>query len=128
MKSRRVCIRTRPSPASLPLKGQATRHNCKMAYSLFKVGNKPIFYKEWLANAVVKVKDLLKEQNSFLSVEECRRKFKFIVCSLSYCGVISLLKTAKRSVVNNSTEKKCTNRLACLSAKRKKQVNLHARY
>ena len=72
--------------------------------SLFKIDNKIFFYKDWFSNGVIQVKDLLKDENTFFSFREFKEKFNFTVCPLTYCGVISMLKKAKRLIVNNSTE------------------------
>ena len=69
-----------------------------------KIAKKTLFYSDWFRSGINQVKDLLKDDNSFLSFQEFEAKFKFTPCPLTYCGVISMLKIVKTSLGNNPTE------------------------
>ena len=56
------------------------------------------FYSDWSRSGINLVRDLLKDDNSFLSYQEFKAKFKFTPCPLTYCGVICMLKIVKKSL------------------------------
>ena len=72
--------------------------------SVFRIAKKTFFYSDWSRSGINQVRDLLKDDNSFLSYQEFKAKFKFTPCPLTYCGVISMLKIVKKSLGNNPTE------------------------
>ena len=72
--------------------------------SVFKIAKKTFFYSDWFRSGINQVRDLLKDDNSFLSYQEFKAKFKFTPCPLTYCGVISMLKIVKKSLGSNPTE------------------------
>ena len=72
--------------------------------SVFKIAQKTLFYSDWSRSGINQVRDLLKDDYSFLSYQEFKAKFKFTPCPLTYCGVISMLKIVKKSLGNNPTE------------------------
>ena len=50
--------------------------------SAFKIAKKTLFYSDWLRSGINRVKDLLKDDNSFLSFQEFEAKFKIVKKSL----------------------------------------------
>ena len=44
--------------------------------SVFRIGKKTFFYSDWSRNGINQVRDLLKDDNSFLSYQEFKAKFK----------------------------------------------------
>ena len=75
-----------------------------MVNSMFKIAKKTFSYVEWFRSGIIQVRDLLIDENSFLSFQECKAKFKFKLRPLTYCGIISMLKTVKKSLKSNPTE------------------------
>ena len=63
-----------------------------------------LIYVEWFRSGIIQVRELLIDENSFLSIQECKAKFKFKPRPLTYCGIISKLKTVKKSLKSNPTE------------------------
>lgn len=84
--------------------------------SLIRIANKPIFFKDWCAKGITKVKHLQKPGSSnFLSLNDFQLKYSLSVSPLKYYGIISAVKTLRKEVDDhdNSQEYKpfCTKLL-----------------
>ena len=56
--------------------------------SFIRINNKPCLYKKWLEKVVYKIKDLMKNEDSFLSFMEFKNKYDIPCDYLSYYGLI----------------------------------------
>ena len=62
--------------------------------SLIRIMGKPVFYKNWYQMGISTVSDIIKEKpNSFLSPTELEIKYHIKVCTLTFYGITSALKT-----------------------------------
>ena len=56
---------------------------CLWYNSLFRIKNRPVFYKDWFNKGIRKVKDLKDSNNNFLSLTEFQSKYNLPTCPLS---------------------------------------------
>ena len=76
------------------LQEQSLWHN-----SLIEIANKPIFFKDWCAKGITKVKHLQNPGSSnFLSLKDFQLKYSLRVSPLKYYGIISAVKTLRKEV------------------------------
>ena len=66
--------------------------------SLIRVGNKPIYYKTWYFQGILKVSDLMENGTRFLSFTEFKRRYNIKPSFLSFYGLISAIKLLRKSV------------------------------
>ena len=69
--------------------------------SLIRIDNHPVFYPEWHRKGITKVKHLKDNSNNFLSLFELQARYRFKVCPLKYCGLLSALKSLWRTHKDN---------------------------
>ena len=66
--------------------------------SLIKIGNKPVFSKDWLGKGVTKVRHLLgNDNNIFLSLNDFCLKYNLNVRPLSFYGIVTAVKSLRNS-------------------------------
>ena len=67
----------------------------------FKIGGKTLYFKDWKTNNLFSVKSVIKENGSFLTLQELQRKYNFNPKPLEYMGCISTIKNyIKRQNIN----------------------------
>ena len=69
--------------------------------SLIRIENKPVFYKEWHAKGVTKVKHLMDDSDNFLSLPAFQNKYNLKFRPLVFYGHISAIKLLKRHISQN---------------------------
>jgi len=65
--------------------------------SLTRIDRKPVYFREWLAKGISTVESLIKDDTSFLSYTEFLNKYHCQSCPLAFNGIISTLKTIRKS-------------------------------
>ena len=66
--------------------------------SLIRIGNKPVFFKDWLGKGVTKVRHLLgNHNNTFLSLNDFRLKYNLNAHPLSFYGIVAAVKSLRNS-------------------------------
>ena len=70
--------------------------------SLIRIANKPVFYKDWHAKGVTKVKHLMDDSGNFLSLPTFQNKYNLNVRPLAFYGLISAIKLLKRQIPQNA--------------------------
>ena len=66
--------------------------------SLIRIDNKPVFFKEWFAKGITTVRHLLRMgTNIFLSLNDFCQKYNLKACPLSFCGIISVIKSLRNA-------------------------------
>lgn len=65
--------------------------------SLIRVGNKPIYYKTWYLQGILKVNDLMENGTRFLSFTEFKRRYNIKPSFLSFYGLISAIKLLRKT-------------------------------
>ena len=64
--------------------------------SLMKIANKPVFFKDWCTKRIIMLKHLVgPDNNTFLSLKDFRSKYDFDPPHLSFCGLISPVKSLR---------------------------------
>lgn len=58
----------------------------------FKIENKPIFFKKWINEEILFVKDLVDNRGCFLPIDKFQEKYNFSVQYLEYYGCVSSIK------------------------------------
>ena len=78
--------------------------------SLIRIMGKPIYYKNWHQSGIDYVNQIIKEKpNVFLSLNEFEQKYHIKVCPLTFCGIVSAVKTLWRKqnqALTQNAEKK----------------------
>ena len=65
---------------------------------LIRIGNKPIFFKDWCSKGITKVKHLQKQEcNSYLSLKDFQLKYDLNAAPLRFYGLISAVKALGNS-------------------------------
>ena len=66
--------------------------------SLIRIGNKPVFFKDWLGKGVTKVRHLLgNDNNTFLPLNDFCLKYNLNVRPLSFYGIVAAVKFLQNS-------------------------------
>ena len=65
------------------------------------VNNKPIFYKKCYEKGIVKIRDILNENNAFLSHNEICRKYGYTIDWVSYFGLIEAIPQDYKTIIRN---------------------------
>ena len=66
--------------------------------SLIRIGNKPVFFKDWLGKGVTKVRHLLgNDNNTFLSLNNFCLKYNLNAHPLSFYGIVAAVKSLRNS-------------------------------
>ena len=67
---------------------------CLWYNSLFRINNRPVFYKDWLNKGIRNVKDLKDSHNNFLSLTaSVQSKYNLPTCPLTFYGLLSAIKS-----------------------------------
>ena len=78
--------------------------------SLIRIMGKPIYYKNWHQSGIDYVNQIIKEKpNVFLSLNEFEQMYHIKVCPLTFCGIVSAVKTLWRKqnqALTQNAEKK----------------------
>ena len=69
--------------------------------SLIRIDRKPVYFREWLAKGISTVESLIKDDTRFLSYTEFLNKYHCQSCPLAFNGIISTLKTLRKSFKEN---------------------------
>ena len=69
--------------------------------SLIIIDRKRVYFREWLAKGISIVDSLLKDETCFLSYTEFLNKYHCKSCPLAFNGIITTLKTIKKSFKEN---------------------------
>ena len=70
--------------------------------SEIRVANKPIFYAKCYNAGIIYLKDIIKENNEFLSYNELKTKFGNVLTFIEYYGILTAIpKTWKQILKNN---------------------------
>ena len=62
----------------------------------FKIDKKSFYFQDWIENGILTVRSLVKEDGSFMSLEEFRNEYNFIPRPLDFFGCISTVKRFAR--------------------------------
>ena len=65
--------------------------------SLIRIGNKPVFYKDWYLKGITKVKHLYGNSADLLSWTDFRNKYNLKVQPLTYFGIVSAMNPLSKS-------------------------------
>ena len=80
--------------------------------SLIRIMGKPVFYKNWYQMGISTVSDIIKEKpNSFLSPTELEIKYHIKVCTLTFYGITSVLKTLDETKIEYNNQRLCTRNI-----------------
>ena len=66
---------------------------CLWYNSLFRIDNRPVFYRDWLNKGIRKVKDLKDSHNNFLALTDFQSKYNLSTCPLKFYGLLSAIKS-----------------------------------
>ena len=78
--------------------------------SCIHVENKPIYYKNWAANGIIKIKDLLDNGNDILDFRKFQKKFNNLKAHyLDFIRIISLIKKTAKSITTTIRQETRTN-------------------
>ena len=69
--------------------------------SLIRIDRKPVYFREWLAQGILTVESLIKDETCFLSYTEFLNKYHCKSCPLAFSGIIASLKTMKKRFKEN---------------------------
>ena len=64
--------------------------------SHIKIGNRPVFFKDWSLKGITEVKHILNDSFEFLSLTAFQDKYNLQVPPLSYYGIISATNSLRR--------------------------------
>jgi len=68
---------------------------------LIRIDRKPVYFREWLGKGISAVESLIKDDTRFLSYTEFLNKYPCQSCPLAFNGIISILKTLRKSLKEN---------------------------
>ena len=72
--------------------------------------NKPIYYKNWAANGIIKIKDLLDNGNDILDFGKFQKKFDNPKAHyLDFIRIITLIKKTAKSITTTIRQETRTN-------------------
>ena len=66
----------------------------------FKIPNKPYHFDDWITREIYQVKDLIKNDGSFMTLQEMQEKYNFAPHPLDLYGCISTIKKISKSTKN----------------------------
>ncbi len=111
-----------------PMDKYSIQHQVIWYNSFIRINAKPCFYKKWLEKGVCKIKDLMKNGDSFLSFVEFKNKYDIACDYLSYYGLIQAIpKPWKNILRGQNLLKPKENNLAeiCKNKKATKAIYLN---
>ena len=68
-----------------------------------RIGNRPVFFKDWSVKGITKVKHILNDSFEFLSLTAFQDKYNLQVPPLSYYGIISATNSLRRQSERTNT-------------------------
>lgn len=74
--------------------------------NLFKIGNKPIFYKEWCRKGILTINDLVNDKGDFYSVQDLEDLYNIKSNFLNYYSIVSVIKEQIKIKQINKIDKK----------------------
>ena len=86
--------------------------------SLIRIGNRPVFYKDWYAEGVTKVEHLWDNSTSFLTWTDFQNKYNLKIRFLDYFGIVSAIKSLHKNEVYHKYECMFTKFLECAKPNR----------
>ena len=86
--------------------------------SLIRIGNRPVFYKDWYAKGVTKVEHLWDNSTSFLTWTDFQNKYNLKIRFLDYFGIVSAIKSLHKNEVYHKYECMFTKFLECAKPNR----------
>jgi len=69
--------------------------------SLIRVGNRPVFFKEWFLKGITKVEHLMDDSGKFLSFTAFQTIHDLTARPLTFLGIISSIKLLLRYILHN---------------------------
>ncbi len=77
--------------------------------SYIKINSRTCFYKQWNVKGVYKIKDLLKQDNSFLSFAEFKNKYDVNCDFLTYYGLLEAIPKVWKTILKNNEPVRVTD-------------------
>ena len=77
---------------------------CGTDNSLIRIGNRPVFYKDWYVKGVTRVEHLWDNSTSFLTWTDFQNKYNLKIRPLDYFGIVSAIKRLQRKGVQHKYE------------------------
>ena len=59
--------------------------------SNIRINGKPFFLKKWVDNGILKIKDILSDNNNFLSFKECQNCYGGFINVVTYYGILEAI-------------------------------------